>query len=267
MSTQATIRTYYLIIERLRSCHKPSKKELFEYLKEEGLINSLRSLERRIEEIRTEIHLQIPYSSITNTYSLSDIDIQFLDTLLRFLEMNSVTNLFGESIRKSHDAIRHFSFDTDGSFHGLNNLKPILNAIQAMELITFQYQKFDEDDPKPVKRFCPLLLREYLGRWYVCGTFLKSDFLFTYGLDRIISLVVTQETFESTLPDPASKFDSVIGVSVLEPVFVELAFSVSQANYLKTLPLHKSQEIIAENDKQVVFRFFIAPNMNWSSVS
>ncbi len=260
MSTQATIRSYYLIIERLRSSKKPTKKELFEYLKDEGLVNSLRSLDRRIEEIRTEFHLEVPYAAVTNTYSLSDIDLQSLDTLLRFLEMNAITSLFGASLRKSHEALRHFSFDSDGSFQGLSNLKPIFNAIQASQLITFEYQKFDEDAPIEVKKFCPLLLREYLGRWYVCGTFLNSDFLFTYGLDRIISLTIIPETFIPTVPDPASKFNSVVGVSVLEPVVVELTFSVSQAKYLKTLPLHKSQEIISETDNQVVFRFFLAPN-------
>ena len=260
MSTQATIRTYYLLIERLRSSQKPSKKDLFEYLKEEGLVNSMRSLDRRIEEIRTEFHLEIPYTSKTNKYSLSEMDSQSLDTLLRFLEMNTITSLFGDSIRSGHEALRHFSFDANDNFQGLQNLKPILNAIQANQMITFDYQKFDAVKQNQVEGFCPLLLREYLGRWYVCGTFLNDDFLFTYGLDRIISLAVTQETFKPTLQNPTSKFDSVIGISVLEPVLVELAFSTAQAKYLKTLPLHKSQEIISETENEVVFRFFVAPN-------
>jgi predicted DNA-binding transcriptional regulator YafY len=260
MSTQATIRSYYLIIERLRSPYQSTKKELLDYLKDEGLVNSTRTLERRIEEIRTEFHLDIPYSAKTNTYSLSESDMESLDTLLRFLEMNSVTSLFGDSIKGSQDAIKHLSFDTDGSFRGLENLKPILNAIQAQQLITFSYHKFEEDKPKEVKDFCPLLLREYLGRWYACGTFQHSTALFTYGLDRIISLSVSAETFLPTLPDPASKFSSVVGVSVKEPVEIELAFSASQAKYLKTLPLHKSQEIVSETDEEVVFRYLLAPN-------
>jgi predicted DNA-binding transcriptional regulator YafY len=260
MSTQATIRTYYLIIERLRSSHKPTKKELFEYLNDEGLVNSMRSLERRIEEIRTEFHLKIPYDAATNTYSLSEIDLQSLDTLLRFLEMNAVSGLLGDSFRRNREAIKHVSFDSDGSFHGLHNLKPLLNAVQSRHLISFTYLKFDEDEARQIKSFCPLLLREYLGRWYIAGTFMDSDFLYTYGLDRMSSLLISEETFIPTLVHPSSKFESVIGISVLDPVNVELAFSSSQANYLKTLPLHKSQQIVSETDKEVVFRFFVAPN-------
>ncbi|NVO12392.1 MAG: hypothetical protein HXX16_20730, partial [Bacteroidales bacterium] len=77
----------------------------------------MRTLDRRIEEIRTEFHLDIPYSAKTKTYSLSETDLESLDTLLRFLEMNAVTSLFGDSIKGSQDAIKHLSFDTDGSFH------------------------------------------------------------------------------------------------------------------------------------------------------
>jgi len=260
MSTQATIRTYFLIIERLRSSRKPSKKELFEFLQEEGLVNSMRSLERRIEEIRTEFHLKIPYSAATNTYSLSDIDLQSLDTLLRFLEMNAVSGLLGDSFRSNREAIKFVSFDSDGSFHGLHNLKPLLNAVQARQSISFVYQKFDEDESRQINAFRPLLLREYLSRWYIAGTFMDSDYLYTYGLDRMSSLSISEETFISTLHDPASKFESVIGISMMEPVKIVLAFSAHQAQYLKTLPLHKSQVIISENDNEVIFELFVAPN-------
>lgn len=55
-------------------------------------------------------------------------------------------------------------------------------------------------------------------------------------------------------------FDSVIGVAMMEPVTVELAFSANQAKYIKALPLHKSQEIVSETSDEVVFRLFVAPN-------
>lgn len=75
MSTQATIHSYYLIIDRLRTAPGPTKKELLDYLKRDdhdGLVNSMRSLDRRIEEIRTEFHLEIPYDKTTNSYCLSN---------------------------------------------------------------------------------------------------------------------------------------------------------------------------------------------------
>ena len=171
MSTQATIHSYYLIIDRLRTAPHPTKKELFDYLKDgdhDGLVYSMRTLDRRIEEIRMEFHLEIPYDAGTKSYSLSNEDMQSLNDLLSFLELNTITRIFGDSMKASHDAIRCFSFNSTGSFKGLDNLKPILNAIQTRHRISFSYLKFQEEDAKVREDFCPLLLREYLGRWYVC---------------------------------------------------------------------------------------------------
>jgi predicted DNA-binding transcriptional regulator YafY len=260
MSTQGTIHSYYLIIDKLRKAPYPTKKELFEYLYEEGLVYSIRSLERRIEEIRTEFHLDIPYNPRTNSYSLSDEDQKSLNDLLRFLELNTITRIFGDSIKVSREAIKHFSFDTDGSFHGIAILKPLLNAIQTRHRINFSYQKFQENSASERKDFCPLILREYLGRWYIGGNFQESDRLFTFGLDRMNSLKISEETFIPILENPASMFDSVIGVAIMEPVIVELAFSYQQAKYIKTLPLHQSQEIVSENNDEVIFRYFVATN-------
>lgn len=197
MSTQATIHCYYLIIDKLRKALYPTKKEHFDYLYEEGLVNSIRSLERRIEEIRTEFHLEIPYNARTNSYSLSDEDKKSLNDLLRFLELNTITRIFGDSIKVSREAIKHFSFDTDGSFHGISILKTLLNAIQTRHRINFTYQKFQENTVSERNDFCPLILREYLGRWYIGGNFQESNRLFTFGLDRMNSISILEETYTS----------------------------------------------------------------------
>lgn len=260
MSTQATIHCYYLLIDRLRTKPRPTKKVLYKTLNDEGLVNSMRSLDRKIEEIRTEFHLEIPYDCRTRSYRLSDEDLKSLNDLIRFLELNTITRIFGESIKDSRDAIRCLSFDSDGSFQGLHFLKPILNAIQTRHLISFSYQKFQEEEVVLREDFCPLLLREYMGRWYVCGNFMNGTKLFTWGLDRIRSLDISVATFIPILDNPASMFDSVIGVAMMKPEIVELAFSASQAKYVKALPLHKSQEIVSENEDEVVFRLNVAPN-------
>jgi predicted DNA-binding transcriptional regulator YafY len=74
------------------------------------------------------------------------------------------------------------------------------------------------------------------------------------------SLSIAEETFNPSLIDPSSRFDSVIGISIMEPKKVLLSFSSYQAKYIKTLPLHKSQVIVSENDNEVIFGLFIAPN-------
>lgn len=254
MSTRATIQSYYQIIERLRSGQKPTKAELLNFLRHEGLVNSDRTLERRLQEIRDEFKLDIRYIPSDKTYSLEDTDDDTLNSILRFLEVNAVVGIV------SGDAISRFSFSTDGSYKGLVHIRTLLNAIQTRNKINFTHQKFTDDKPKQVKNLCPVLLREYLGRWYVAGFFgHHEDNLFTYGLDRIAEIEVTTDVFEVTI-DPAKAFETVIGVSIRKPEVVELEFTSHQANYLKTLPWHKSQEIVSENGEATVFRFFISPN-------
>jgi hypothetical protein len=58
--------------------------QLLEYLKRdhEGLVETARTLDHRIEEIRTEFHLEMPYDRRTRTYSLSDEDLKSVNSLL-----------------------------------------------------------------------------------------------------------------------------------------------------------------------------------------
>ena len=135
-----------------------------------------------------------------------------------------------------------------------------MNAIQSKQTLNFSYQKFSGDKPHETFDFCPLLLREYLGRWYMAGTFAEYTKMFTYGLDRITSIVVNNQTFIPTLAHPAKKFESVVGIAISEPETIEFALTASQAKYLKTLPLHKSQQIISETVNEVIFRLEVAPN-------
>jgi hypothetical protein len=114
------------MVNRLNSRTRPTKKELFDYLEEEGLIRSMRTLDRRIEELRTEFHLEVPYS-------LSESDMENLDGILRLLEMNTFTGLLGDAIKSSREALRYISFDTDGSFTGLKYLRPIINRLMFQE--------------------------------------------------------------------------------------------------------------------------------------
>jgi len=59
----------------------PKKKDYYDGLNEEGLVNSMRILDHKIQEIRAEIHLEIPYDRRINSYSLSDEDSKSLNDL------------------------------------------------------------------------------------------------------------------------------------------------------------------------------------------
>jgi len=260
MRNQGQIHSYYLIIDRLMTKPYPTKKELLNIIKDQGIDRSLRSFERRMEELRAEYYLEMPFNYWTKNYCLTKKDKKSFNDLLRFLELHAIAQIVGDAIKFSKKAITHFSFDRDGKSKGLSILKPLLIAIETQSMINFHYNVYNEDTSEYIENFCPMVLREYLGRWYVCGAFFNSSDWFTYGLDRISDLTVTMEVFTTSIENPATLYDSVIGFNVMDPEEVELAFSSSQAKQIKGQPLHHSQELISETKDEVIFRYFVARN-------
>ena len=86
----------------------------------------------------------------------------------------------------------------------------------------------------------------------------------TYALDRIIELAPTKEKF--TYPkrfSPEGFFSNCYGIFHTDdkPSFVKLKVTASQALYLDTLPLHRSQRRVDEEstDKYVIYEYFMSP--------
>jgi len=84
-----------------------------------------------------------------------------------------------------------------------------------------------------------------------------------FGIDRITDLEVKAETFDPGLiPDPASLFDHTIGLFLSQNTLqtVVLSFTPTQGKYVKSLPLHKSQEILVDNGQECRIRLYVIPN-------
>ena len=89
----------------------------------------------------------------------------------------------------------------------------------------------------------------------------------TFGIDRINDMLVQTETF---IPDkslkPKEMFEKTIGViySLKEQQEVILSFTPTQGKYIKTLPLHKSQQILIDNETELRISLFIIPNYEFT---
>jgi proteasome accessory factor B len=105
-------------------------------------------------------------------------------------------------------------------------------------------------------------LKEFNGRWYLLAMTNKG--LTIYALDRLENLNVTTEVFKRNHKiDPKEQYYNQIGVSWGDednPVFVKLFFNKEQANYVRTLPWHESQEIIETNDAGIIVSYNLIKN-------
>ena len=116
----------------------------------------------------------------------------------------------------------------------------------------------------------PYALKEFKNRWYLLAADYQSKnpsfFLKTYGLDRISDLNISNTSFKRENIDIEKAYKNSFGIiSTLDKETQEilLKFDREQANYIKALPLHHSQTVIAENETETIFRVSLVPTYDF----
>jgi predicted DNA-binding transcriptional regulator YafY len=214
---------------------------------------SRRTLLRDIQSIQTDFGIGIQYSRLHKGYFIEETAIhsdveQFLDSLDVFNALNM------------KDAIPDFIFAEKHRPCGTQYLFPLIYAIKKSLCVRFSYSKFQENDLS--ERFLePYALKEVRRRWYAVGRSVGQSDMKSYGLDRMTNLEITDAKFKKdasvNLPE---KFRDSFGIYSSDEYPVEdvvLSFDAEDGNYLKSLPLHSSQEIIKDNDNEFIIRLHL----------
>ena len=150
---------------------------------------------------------------------------------------------------------------------GQDYLKPIIDAMKENRVLDITYHNYwrDEDKDFRIQPYCVKLFKQ---RWYVVA---KPDFEekkpYIFSLDRIRRLQTTDETFKMPKDWNAEEYfkDSygiIVGTNV-KPQAVKLKVNASQANYIRDLKLHDSQEEIERNEEYSIFRYWIRPQFDF----
>ncbi|HNX54547.1 MAG TPA: WYL domain-containing protein [Prolixibacteraceae bacterium] len=137
---------------------------------------------------------------------------------------------------------------------GTENLYGLLHAIKNQCRIKFTYHKFWEEIPSQ-RIGEPYALKEFKSRWYVLLKEQNSNTIKSFALDRLTNLEVSNKTFE--FPKDYNVEESyrycfgIISPNEVEPQEIILSFSSYQGKYIKTLPLHSTQEVLIENKSEL----------------
>lgn len=145
---------------------------------------------------------------------------------------------------------------------GQEYLPIILKALKKNQLLTMTYQSYwrDESNTFEVEPYCLKMFRQ---RWYLVARSPYYNKIMIYALDRIDSLEPTDVTFP--YPEdfsPQEYFADCFGIIVdadYKPEDVRLKVSAGQANYLRSLPLHESQEEIDRKPDYSIFQLCVRP--------
>jgi predicted DNA-binding transcriptional regulator YafY len=96
----------------------------------------------------------------------------------------------------------------------------------------------------------------------------NKDIVYPLALDRIRKVEELIVEYKSCpISNPDDYYKNVVGISYpeSEPEKIILSFAPSQGNYIKTQYLHKSQEILIDNEKELRISLNLFPNYEFIS--
>lgn len=206
--------------------------------------------------------IQISYSRKRNAHFIEEEELE--------LSQESVFDqlLLVEAYRETKGKADVMFFEPRRA-RGLEHLNGLIHAITQKKVLSFTYQKFWENE-KSSKVVMPYALKEFKNRWYLLAADYQakntSFLLKTYGLDRISDLNISNTSFKREDIDIEKAYKNSFGIiSTLgkETQEILLKFDREQANYVKALPLHHSQTVIAENETETIFRVSLVPTYDF----
>lgn len=153
---------------------------------------------------------------------------------------------------------------------GQEYLQGIIEAMKENRVLNITYHSYwkDEESNFDVQPFCVKLFRQ---RWYLVARSTYSYYYEqgprTYALDRIKQLHAKEETFDMSKDwDAEEYFDGCFGIISDQRVKkqnVKLKVSAGQANYIRDLKIHGSQEEIDRNEEFSIFQFYLRPEFDF----
>ena len=208
---------------------------------------SKRQFQRDLKDIESIFEVEIKFDFRRKIYAINEDESSEMSQ--RRMEALDVFNALkiGESSSKSIHFEKRKPQGTE-NFHGL------LHAIKNQRQITFTYQKYWEVELTH-RTVEPYALKEFKNRWYVLAKDLKDQQIKSFAFDRLTELEINKKRFQ-----PEQNFDvneyykfcfGIISPSDHELQEVILSFDPFQGKYIKSLPLHETQEVLVDDEKEV----------------
>lgn len=219
-----------------------------------------RTFLRDKEAISKILKTDIIYRRSSNTYAIDvDEDDEFQEDVFDNL-------LLVEAFRNVQGKKDVMLFEQRKS-RGLHWLNGLVHAINHHKIVTLRYTKFWEGVSYK-KVLEPYALKESRNRWYLLAHEKNDEkyFLKTFGLDRISDLEIAQSSFRPKKYDIQKDFKNSFGIiSTLDetPEEIILSFDSDQGSYIKTLPLHHSQEILIDDENELRIKLKLVPTYDF----
>ncbi|MCB9251721.1 MAG: WYL domain-containing protein [Flavobacteriales bacterium] len=259
MSKRGYITRYQLILKKLKTKPYSTLAELqgyverqYEYLKEQDdtlkIGFSKRTFQRDIREIRTDFGIDIEYSRKEKGFfiSSSEMDSTNFERRMEAFDTFNALNLTKD--------LSSFILLEKRRPKGTDNLYGILHAIKNRYQIKFSYQKFWEE-VESQRKVEPYAIKEFKNRWYIMAKDTKDNKVKSFAIDRLANFEITNTLFEypenHQIEETYKYCFGIISPESNTPEKIILSFNPFQGKYIKSLPLHETQEVILDNKQEL----------------
>ena len=248
MSTRKTLIRYNKILKSLKASPKTFEelKDILERQSEDygdDLSVSKRTFQRDMNDILSIFKIEIDFNHHIKKYEIKTEDLEVSNRMLEAF------NLF--EVLSSTEKVQEYIYFDSYIETGEQYLQKIVQAIQQKKVLNFTYQKYWITDVSN-RQLESYAIRLFKKRWYLIGKDLKDKQIKTFGIDRMSDLAIVNQKY--TIPKDFSvqkMFENSFGIiskerpnDTVEKVILQL--EPTQGKYIKSLPLHPSQKVIAD---------------------
>ncbi len=188
-----------------------------------------------------------------------------------FHEIESLVNKLEKKVHlKTYQQVQQIiSFEHLPASTGEQWINSLIKAITNKQVIRLTHKKFSRSQERSYT-IHPYFLKEYRNRWYILGWYPDENYIKTFALDRVITIepLPAEEYKEANKPDPETYFKNTIGISLpnTEPELIQLRFNGDIPAYIKSQPIHASQELVDESPDALVINLSLVVNHELESL-
>jgi predicted DNA-binding transcriptional regulator YafY len=214
---------------------------------------SPRQFQRDLEDIESIFEVEINYDFKLKVYAINEEE--YSEMSKRRMEALDTFN----ALKMDESSHRSIHFEKRKP-QGTENFYGMLHAIKNQLQLSFTYQKYWEDQLTH-RTVEPYALKEFRNRWYLLALDMKDQKVKSFAFDRLTELEISTKKFR-----PMRTFDvndyykycfGIISPTNHKLEEVILSFDPFQGKYIKSLPLHGTQEILLDNQHETRIRLKI----------
>ena len=216
-----------------------------------------RTFQRHRDEVLDLFGIEIECYSDGSEYRYRIADNSSNDYFRRWLLDSIAVNRI---VTDSREVARYISIESTNN----TALPIVLEALKDLRLVNFDYKPYRKESSTHYFNFQPHALKMFERRWYLIGRYHKTHR--TFALDRMTNVALQEENFKR---DPKFDLEKMFSGSygiIVEDMPVEsiwLKVEAHQANYLRSLPLHRSQmELNSKSEDYAIFALRVRPTFD-----